>query len=78
LIALGRTPEAETRLAEALEREPYDPAASARLAALLQARGGEPERALGLARRAARFGGDAGASGETDLARQPAARSPAQ
>jgi tetratricopeptide (TPR) repeat protein len=57
LVSLGRGDEAERALEQALERRPYDAGAAKRLAELLLERGGDLERALGLAKRAVRFGG---------------------
>ena len=61
LVALGRREEAEQRLAELLEKHPYDAEAATRLAELRLERGAETDRTLELARRAARFGGGADA-----------------
>lgn len=57
LLAEGRTSEAEERLVEVIERDPYDPWAPLQLSTLLLERGGQEARALALAKRAAYCGG---------------------
>jgi len=56
VLADGRSEEAERRLVELLQRHPRHAGATLDLARLLLRRGGEPERALALARRATLFG----------------------
>jgi tetratricopeptide (TPR) repeat protein len=72
LLSLERGDEAVKQLEEALERSPYDARIAARLAALVLERGGDPDRAVALARRAVRFRG--GPAAEELLARAQATR----
>jgi thioredoxin-like negative regulator of GroEL len=61
LLALGRSGEAEERLAELLAEVPYDAAAARALAELRLARGADDAQTRELARRAVVFGGGADA-----------------
>jgi tetratricopeptide (TPR) repeat protein len=61
LVSLDRRDEAEARLEQALERDPYHGETAARLAELLLEGGGDLDRALALARRGVRFGSAASA-----------------
>jgi tetratricopeptide (TPR) repeat protein len=57
LVAQARRDDAEVRLSELLDLDPYDGTAAARLAGLRLERGQHGDDVLALARRAARFGG---------------------
>jgi len=87
LTGLGRSEEAEARLEAALRRDPYAGAIASRLVKLRLDRDAELDETLALAQRAARFGGGPDAysllalvhqrRGETELAKQAAARAAA-
>ena len=77
LVALGRSGEAEERLAALLREHPYDAAAARALAELRLARGAQDERTLELARRAVAFGGGAEAEALLErISRRDAERAP--
>jgi len=87
LGGLGRSEEAEARLEAALRRNPYAGAIASRLVKLRLERDAELDETLALARQATRFGGGPDAysllalvhqrRGETELAKQAAARAAA-